>query len=288
MSVSRRHRNRFVRTIGRFLSGLLLLASLSGQLCSQVPPLTRAQALLKQGQAQDALELLLDLHRSQPSDANVCQQIGIAYTQLQNLTEAEKFYREAVRLNPQFWAAHKNLGTVLWFLDRKGESEREFLAVTKVLPADLVPHLYLGLAAYERRDFPRAKMEFASAGTLASSNPEVLPAVFESYLATHDMSFPGRVMEQVTRADEPDSALILRLGALLLQYGEYDRAAVALETLVAMHKHSAEVWRMLAETYDRQGKPDQAYRAYSRAAEDDPSSEDNYTAFAEFASAHGN
>jgi len=55
-----------------------------------------------------------------------------------------------------------------------------------------------------------------------------------------------------------------------------------------VHNDSAEVWRMLAETYDRQGKPDQAYRAYSRAAESDPNSEDNYIAFAEFASAHGN
>jgi tetratricopeptide (TPR) repeat protein len=177
---------------------------------------------------------------------------------------------------------------VLWFLDRKGESEREFLAITKVFPADLVPHLYLGLAAYERRDFPRAKMEFARAGTLASSNPEVLPAVFESYLAIHDMSFPAKVVGQVTRAEEPDSALILRLGALLLQYGEYDNAVVALEKLVAMHKDSAEVWRMLAEAYDRQDKPEQAYRAYSRAAENDPNLEDNYLAFAEFASAHGN
>src|SRR5678809_1215156 len=139
MSRSRRHRNRFVRTVARFLSALLL-ASLCSPLCSplysllysQDTPLARAQALLKQGKAQDALELLLDLHRSQPSDANVCQQIGIAYTQLENLPEAEKFYREAVRLNPQFWAARKNLGTVLWFLDRKGESAREFLAVTKV------------------------------------------------------------------------------------------------------------------------------------------------------------
>src|SRR5437773_8450100 len=204
MSRSYRHRNRTVRTVVSVVIAFLLLSSLCRPLCSQVPSLTQAQELLKQGKASDALELLLDLHRSRPSDANVCQQIGIAYTQLQNLTEAEKFYREAVRLNPQFWAAHKNLGTVLWFLDRKGESEREFLAVTKVLPADLVPHLYLGLAAHERHDFTRAKMEFERAGTLASSNREVLPAVLESYLATRDVSFPAKVMEQVTGSDEPD------------------------------------------------------------------------------------
>ena len=47
-------------------------------------------------------------------------------------------------------------------------------------------------------------------------------------------------------------------------------------------------FRTLAEARDRQGKPEQAYRAYSRATEIDPNSEDGYIAFAEFASAHGN
>src|SRR5579872_1117930 len=78
--------------------------------------LASAQALLRQNKAREALPILLALHASGPADANVCQQIGIAYTQLEDLPHAETFYREAVRLNPQFWAARKNLGTVLWFL----------------------------------------------------------------------------------------------------------------------------------------------------------------------------
>ena len=109
-------------------------------------------------QQSPSLESLLELHRSEPSNPNVCQQIGVAYVQLQQLDKAEFFFREAVRLNPQFWAARKNLATMLWFLDRKMESEREFQAITKVLPADPVPHLYLGLAAHGRREFAAAKI----------------------------------------------------------------------------------------------------------------------------------
>jgi tetratricopeptide (TPR) repeat protein len=275
-----------VRMLARIsVLGWILLV---GPIHSQEAPLARAQALLKQGRAQDALPLLLDLYRSEASNANLCQQIGIAYTQLQDFARAEKFYREAVRLNPQFWAARKNLGTMLWFLDRKDESEREFLAVTKVLPADPVPYLYLGLAAHARRDFRHAKMQFEKAGALASGNPEVLPAVLESYLATRDLSLPEKVIEQMSGAAELDPALISRSGALFLEYGYYDRAAVLFEKLVSAHKDSAEVWRMLAEAYDRQGKPEQANRAFSRAIENDPNSEESYIAFAEFALTHGN
>ena len=255
---------------------------------SQPSSLANAQELLQQGRAQEALSILLELRRSEPSNANVCQQTGIAYTQLEDLPQAARFYREALRLNPQFWAARKNLGTVLWFMDRRAESEREFLAVTKALPADPVPHLYLGLAAHARQEFSRAKAEFEKAGTLASDNLEVLPAVIESYLATRDLEFPAKVLARLSSAGETDAALLLRVGALFLQYGRYDQAAGVFEKLVAAHKDSAEAWRLLAEAYDRQDKSQQAYTSYSRALEADPNSDDTYVAFAEFASAHGN
>jgi Flp pilus assembly protein TadD len=238
--------------------------------------------------AQDTLSILLERRREDPTNPDLSQQIGIAYTRLENFAEAEKFYREAVRLNPRFWAARKNLGTVLWFLDRKEESEREFLAVTQILPTDPVPHLYLGLAAYARHDFPQAKMQFEKAGALAAENPEVLSAVLEAYLATHDMSFPGKAMEQLTHAADQDASLLAHVGALFLQYGYYDRAATLLETFASTHKPSAEVFRTLAKAHDRQGNPEQAYRAYARATEIDPNSEEVYIDFAEFASAHGN
>jgi tetratricopeptide (TPR) repeat protein len=239
--------------LGRALLWLLLLFPVYSQ---EEAPLARAQALLRQGKAQDALVILLAVHRSEPSNADVCQQIGIAYTQLEDLAHAEEFYREAVRLNPQFWAARKNLGTVLWYLDRKEESEREFQAVTRVLPADPVPHLYLALAAHARGDFNRANVQFGWAGALAFENPEVVPAILESYLATREARFSETAMEQLTRA--------------------------------AVQKKSPEVWRMLAAARDRQGEPEQAYKAFSQAIEADPLSEDSYTALAEFASSHGN
>jgi tetratricopeptide (TPR) repeat protein len=266
------------------LSGILFVP----QVKSQESPLSQAQDLLKEGKPQDALPILLNLHRSEPPNADLCQQIGVAYTQLQDFPQAEKFYREAIRLNPQFWAARKNLGTVLWFMDRHEESEREFLTVAKVRPNDPVPHLYLGLAAHARREFPRAKEEFKKADALASDNPEVLPAVLESYLATGDSSFSSNAENLLASTENSDPTLASRVAALFLQYGFSDRAAAGLEKLTAAHADSAEGWRMLAQAYDLQNKPEDAYRAYSRGIEAAPTSEDNYIALADFASAHGN
>jgi cytochrome c-type biogenesis protein CcmH/NrfG len=146
----------------------------------------------------------------------------------------------------------------------------------------------LGLAAYTRREFSQAKQEFTKAGTLASDNPEVLPAVLESYLASKDSNFPEEIASQFGNGQDPDPAVATRIASLFLQYSHPDWAALILEKLTTAHAESAEGWRMLGEAYDRQNKPEQAYRAYARAVEATPNSEENYIAFADFASAHGN
>lgn len=254
----------------------------------QQSPLAQAQALLREGEAESALPILLKLYRAEPSNANLCQQIGIAYTQTNDLTHAEEFYREAVRLNPQFHAARKNLGTVLWFLNRKEESEREFLTVKKSIPADPVPHLYLGLAAVGHHEFARAKEEFERAGTLASANPEVIQPVLESYLATRDLSFPEAILQKLTHAENPDWEMVSRVGALFLQYDYCTQAVTAFEKIASAHKESAETLRLVAAAYDRQHKPDLAYSAFSRAIDMDPNAEDGYLELSNFASAHAN
>lgn len=254
----------------------------------QESSLAQAQALLKEGKAESALPILLELYRADPSNANLCQQIGVSYTQMNDLRHAEEFYRDAVRLKPQFHAARKNLGTVLWFLNRKEESEREFLVLTKSIPADPVPHLYLGLAGAGRQEFAYAKEEFEQAGTLASANPEVIQPVLESYLATHDLSFPDALLQQLAHAEDPDRETISRVGALFLQYGYCAQALTAFEKIISTHKESAETLRLVGAAYDRQHKPDLAYSAYSRAIDMAPNAEDGYLELANFASAHAN
>jgi len=276
-----------MKPISRLWS-LLIAAFLAIPAPGQPALIERAQAMVKAGNAKDAIPILLDLYRDRPRDANLCQQIGIAYTQLEDLANAERFYREAVRLEPGFWAARKNLATVLWFLDRKDESQHEFLAVTTALPTDPVPHLYLGLAAFGQRRYPAARVHFDKAGALALDNPETLPAVVETYLQTRDRSVPSRVVHHMVEAQNPDLDLLSRIGELLLQHGDYDLAALTLERLTSARLESAEAWRMLAAAYAGQNKPEPAYRAYSRAVEAAPNAAEPYVELAEFASSHGN
>jgi tetratricopeptide (TPR) repeat protein len=292
------------------------------QRTTTLSPSARAETLLREGKGAEALSILLKIHRSQPKNFKVCHQVGLAYTQMQQFEKAAEFYRKALRLFPSFIPSRKNLGTVLWFSNHKEEAEHEFLAVTKALPKDPVPHLYLGSLQFERKQFSQAKAHFKQAGDLAFNNPEALPMVLETYLASQDLSFPDRMMQQLQQAETPNPELVFQCGVLFGRYGFYSRAILAfekvktnypdryalslnlgtaqlqarqfraaiesLEGLVASNSAKGEVFLLLGEAYDREGNPEKAYSAYTRAIEMEPQSEEGYIALSSFASAHHN
>jgi len=148
---------------------------------------------------------------------------------------------------------------------QKRESEREFASILKAHPDDPVPHLYIGLAEFERRSYADAKAHFDRAGALAMDNPDVLPAVVETYLALRDFSLPDRLLKQMEQTARPDPDLLFQLGSLLIRYGSYDRAIGAVEKLSATAPAKPEALLMLADAYDCQAMPEKAYGAYQKA-----------------------
>jgi tetratricopeptide (TPR) repeat protein len=204
--------------------------------------------------ADEPLARLLEQYRSGPPSATLCDRIGIAYTRAGDLADAEEFFRNALKIDSGLLSARKNLGTVLWFLNRRGESEQEFLTVAKAAPQDPVAHLYLGLAAYDHKQYGPAAAHLEAAGTLASKNPEVFPILIETYLESGRAANATRLLEASANSGTTDPR----------------------------------IWIWLGKAYDGQNRPNDAYKALTKAIDVDPKAEQGYVALADFASAHGN
>lgn len=200
------------------------------------------------------LQALLDRYAAEPSNALLCEQIGVEYARLNDFSKAAEFFQKAVTLNPNRLPARKNLATVLWFASRKDESATLFAALAKSIPNDPVPQLYLGLHAYDNQEMEAAAVHFEHAGELASNNPDTLPAVVQAYIST------GR------------AALACQL----------------LERQIAAGRADSQTYRWLGEAYDKEMKPDKAFDAYSQAIKEQPKADDNYLALAAFSMEHAN
>ncbi|PIV27968.1 MAG: hypothetical protein COS36_03850, partial [Candidatus Altarchaeum sp. CG03_land_8_20_14_0_80_32_618] len=64
---------------------------------------------------------------------------------LKRYEEAEKEYREAIKINPKDADAHNNLGILLKNLKRYEEAEKEFREAIKINPNDADAHNNLGI-----------------------------------------------------------------------------------------------------------------------------------------------
>jgi tetratricopeptide (TPR) repeat protein len=211
--------------------------------------------MLNQLQGRDApLDSLLSRYQSEPENALLCEQIGLAYTRLNNFEDAAAYFRKAIALNPDRLPARKNLAVVLWFLGRRNESVSLFDALEREAPNDPVSQLYLGLSAYDAKNVEKAAAHFERAGALATDNPEVLPIVTESYIAS----------------------------------GRSEAANHLLEQRVASGISDAQTYRWLGHAYDSLMKPEKAFQAYSEAIRLEPASDENYVALAAFSIHHAN
>jgi tetratricopeptide (TPR) repeat protein len=234
-------------------------------------------------QASGDLEPLLLQHRAQPSDWKLCNQIAMAYTQAQQFDAAASFYRKVLLLNPAFVPARKNLGVVLWFADRKSEAEKIFRGLLTVIPQDVVPHLYVGLALYDRRQFAEAKRQFSQAGDLALQNPETLPVVVDTYLSAQDESIVPHALQ--FSHETSDSGLAVKLAAVFNRHGQYQATVKILENKPALEPDG---FAVLAEAWEKQNKPERAFEILAEAIAAHPDQEAGYTTLAAFASAHHN
>ena len=234
-------------------------------------------------QSSTELGTLLDQHRTQPSDWKLCNEVAIAYTQAGQFDNAAVFYRKVLSLNPAFVPARKNLGVVLWFANRKAAAEEIFRRLVTEIPKDVVPHLYLGLAHYERRQFAEAKPHFSQAAELAMDNPEVLPAVVDTYLSVKDET----IVPHAIQFSESTSELgtVIKLAAVFNRHGQYASTVRVLENRAPLAPDAS---ALLAEAWDKQNQPDRAFAILAKAIDAHPEQEQGYVALAAFAAAHQN
>jgi tetratricopeptide (TPR) repeat protein len=234
--------------------------------------------------AQDPVNLL-EQHRARPDDWKVCHQIALAYTQAQNLEQAETFYRKTLKLKPDFIPARKNLATVSWFLGKKVTSEELFRALLTVIPTDPVPHLYIAMAESERKRYAVAKEHFAKAGDLAMRNPEVLPSAVEAFLAAKDLSIIQLAVRVVPELEGADPNLRANLAVIFNRYGA---CAGTIKLLEDVSAPGIDAMLLLAEAYDRENLPERAHNTHVLAIRSNPTDERSYLSLAAFASEHRN
>ena len=129
----------------------------------EVTPELRCRIMMARKQYRDAV----DCYKAGAADSAVwANMTGVAYHQLgdpQDLDNAGKYYRKAIKLNPQYAEAINNLGTVYYAKKSYRRAVTEYRKALAIEP-DSAPFLAnLGTAYFARKQYQLASEEYVAA-----------------------------------------------------------------------------------------------------------------------------
>jgi len=111
--------------------------------------------------------------RIDPEYAIAHYNLGVLLKDLKRYKEAEKEWREAIRIDPEYAEAHNNLGNLLFELKRYKEAEKEYREAIRINPEYAEAHNNLGVLLKDLKRYKEAEKEWREAIKI---NPDLAEA----------------------------------------------------------------------------------------------------------------
>jgi protein O-GlcNAc transferase len=233
-----------------------------------------AKAALQRGDPQAAVVTLTRAVPLAPDDADLWNDLGLAWLAAGGPDSAQASFQHSIRLAPGRAPAHLNLAVLLMRRGATGRAQTEFDDAVRAEPGNALLYWNFAVALTDvgKLDAARANLEHALA-----LDPSCGPAHAEM----------GRVEVQAGRAPEAlpyfaraeslgvhSATVTANYGLALLRAGRFADAEAQLARAVQMDSTRAPVWGHLAIARLRQGETAAAIDAWQRARRLAPRDED--------------
>lgn len=229
-----------------------------------------AGALLKSGQAPDALSVLGPALKSEQQDANLLALAGETYMQARDFDKATNYFSKATALDPQKALLRTSLGlSKLAQGDEKGalaEMERAAALDTSSLEAGLaLLRTELGLEHFDKALQIANELEKKH-----GDRPVVHNTKGGIYLAKKDVAKARASFEQALAVDKTYLPAMINLAQIDLQDRKFDQARQRFEPLLQKDPKNVEAMTALANIAVLENKPEVATNWLIKAATENP------------------
>jgi Flp pilus assembly protein TadD len=226
------------------------------------------------GRQEQAEAVYRSLLRRAPRDADVHIGLGRALARSNRLQEAERSFREAIIVEPGYWASYNALGGFLFGIGRNQAAADAYARVTELAPGNPMGFNNLGAArlaageleasakAFEQsKNIEPSRAAYSNLGTLyyyLNRFPESVAMYSKGIeLAPEDYRlWGGRADSKWAMPQGRDAAR-----------EDYRRAIALAEKSLAVDSTDAEAWGQLGYYYGRLGDAERASRYVARGME---------------------
>ena len=203
-----------------------------------------------------------------------CYESGVVFQQNGQLSDAERAYRKAIKINQNFIEAHNDLGNVLLDLGRPKEAFNSFRKAVNLRPGHPMLITNLGNALQLQGEIKKAVNWFNKAIT---QDPNFVGAHNNLGNALRELGQFREAVAAYRRAIEIDSTnadTYNNLGSLLIDLDELDDAVTYLTKSIEIDPRHREAYNGLGNALGFMGETDKAIGSYRKAIEINPGHKD--------------
>ena len=259
-------------------------------------------ARLRAGEFGAAIAILEPLAVQSPAEVRVLNLLGIALSGAGRREEATLPFLQALKINPHFLPALKNLALNELAMGRMVQARRHFEAVLLAVPGDGAAQLGMGQLEYAEKHFARAVVRYERSAGLYLKDPPALLGFAVSCVeigqAAKALAALGQLQAEAESAIHFEAGLLLarlsrygdaarqfefavrkpadayqvefNLTLAYLKAGQFQQATVTAQAMLTAGRGSGEVYSLLAQSLDASGRTDEAYEALRAATLERP------------------
>ncbi len=197
-------------------------------------------------------------------------QKALAHHQAGRLKEAEDYYKQVLRLNPNHPDANNLLGVLLFQTNRSQDGLQFLDKATKLKPQEAMFHYNYGIALRSAGDQGKAVEALSRAIQLNPEQVDALSQLIEIHQKRHEWEQATALLKQLSHLRPLDVANFKRLGEALHQNKKYTEAASYLSKAAGLAPKDAAVHHELGLSLQAAGDFAGAAKAYQKSLELNP------------------
>lgn len=278
-----------------------------GEDCGTLTPYQCALSDLRQLNTTAAIEVLRQHLKREPGDLRSLNLLGIALTAAHDVPDANREFEVALRDDPRFYPALKNLAVNEFNSGDISRAKMHFQQVLELEPDDEISHLFLGNIAFASRECTLTLEHYDKSRDQVVKDPSLVLRYVQCSLEQSHTDAALNMLQRLPESDAKsnfDAGLLLgRAGdfreaahhfelsrqgypdpytagynqtLMMLKAGDYPGAIGVANDLLGEGYRKAELYNLLSEAYAKNNQVKEAYDSLRTATEIDPEDENNY------------